>query len=294
MSTQRFVSTSFWDDPWVTTLNKDEKLLYLYLLTSPLTNIAGVYQISIKRMSFDTTLSVEEIKKILTVFKEAGKAYFYDNQIIVLPKWPKHQKWREKKKIEIGIVAILKTLSPEILSFLKNIGYTYPIDTISISYTYQPSYSDPDPDPDPNSDRDIDTDIDFDMLRTSAEAPLQLVKSDKPITKDEDKEFYNKIQKMFIDDQPGNRFKDYGKEGSAIKALIKESRARAPDDPEGFLMSMIIMFKRLRQTDKFFGKQPFTPSALNSAGIFDRVLTEGEREWNENREAGKNYEEILF
>jgi len=47
MSTQRYISTSFWDDPWITSLDPSEKLLYLYLMTNTSTNISGVYKLSV-------------------------------------------------------------------------------------------------------------------------------------------------------------------------------------------------------------------------------------------------------
>lgn len=158
MATQRYISTSFWDDPWVTTLNKDEKLLYLYFLTNPLTHIAGIYQISIRRMVFDTGIDEQEIKNILIKFEKDKKAYYYRDELIILPKWPAHQKWKEKKKIETGIVAYLETLSPETLGYLKKISYTYPIDKLSVPYAYEPNYSDINIDSDINKDRDKDTD----------------------------------------------------------------------------------------------------------------------------------------
>jgi len=161
MATQRYVSTSFWDDPWITGLKPEEKYLYLYFLTNPLTNIAGVYQISLKRMCFDTDLEPKRIQEIIAVFARARKAYFYSDEYIVLPKWPRHQKWQEHKKIELGIVAILKELPPDLLGFLVQIGYTYPIDSLSIPYTYPSNYSDTDTDTDTDTDIDLDTDLEL-------------------------------------------------------------------------------------------------------------------------------------
>ena len=39
----RYIKTKFWDDSYIIELNPHEKLLFLYLITNPLTNIAGVY-----------------------------------------------------------------------------------------------------------------------------------------------------------------------------------------------------------------------------------------------------------
>jgi hypothetical protein len=110
MATQRYISTSFWDDPWIVSLEPLEQFLYLYFLTNPLTNIAGVYQISMRRMVNDTKLEESEIRRIITKFQEAKKAYYYKDEFLVLPNWPKHQRWENRKKIQNGIDACLKKL----------------------------------------------------------------------------------------------------------------------------------------------------------------------------------------
>jgi hypothetical protein len=152
MATQRYISTSFWDDPWIRKLTPDERYLYLYFLTNPLTNIAGVYQISIDRIAFDTGYTEEKILDTLKKFEAAGKAYYYNKEYMVLPTWPKHQNWEKRPKINAGIKLCLEKLDPPLLSFLVKIRYRYPMDTlsisydkVSISYTYPTNYSDLDP-----------------------------------------------------------------------------------------------------------------------------------------------------
>jgi len=46
MAKNRYINTKFWDDPFIAELSIKEKLLYLYLITNPLTNAAGIYEIS--------------------------------------------------------------------------------------------------------------------------------------------------------------------------------------------------------------------------------------------------------
>lgn len=140
MATQRYISTSFWDDEWIQTLDPSEKLLYLYLMTNPLTNIAGVYKITDRRISFDTGFNLDTITHIFRKFEKAGKVY-RKGEYVALPSWPKHQKWDKSTKVKEGIDRILKELEPEIIIFLNQIGYRYPIDTLSIPYAYPPNYS---------------------------------------------------------------------------------------------------------------------------------------------------------
>lgn len=140
MATQRYVNTSFWDDEWIQTLDPSEKLLYLYLMTNPLTNIAGVYKITDRRISFDTGFNLDTITHIFRKFEKAEKVY-RKGEYVALPSWPKHQKWDKSTKVKEGIDRILKELEPEIIMFLNQIGYRYPIDTLSIPYGYPPNYS---------------------------------------------------------------------------------------------------------------------------------------------------------
>ncbi len=85
---------------------------------------------------------------------------------------------------------------------------------------------------------------------------------------------YKAIEAAFL--SRVEKFTNYQKEGQAIKGLISKAEKWSPDDPESFIFQVISMFFTLRQKDKFFGGQPFTPSALNSSGIFDRVMVQFE------------------
>lgn len=91
MQKLRSVNTKFWDDPFISTLTPEEKLLFLYLLTNPLTNVLGIYEITLKRISNDTGLSQAKIETMLvTVFGERGKVH-WTNNYIVLPNFLKNQ-----------------------------------------------------------------------------------------------------------------------------------------------------------------------------------------------------------
>ena len=81
MTKQRYINTKFWDDSYIIELDPIEKLLFLYFLTNPLTNISGVYEISLRRIAFDTGIDSEMVLKILTRFKNEGKAYYIEGYI---------------------------------------------------------------------------------------------------------------------------------------------------------------------------------------------------------------------
>lgn len=124
MSTQRYISTSFWDDAFIQTLDPSEKLLYMYYMTSPLTNIAGIYKITESRISFDTGFTVDCIRHIMEKFEESGKA-FRHGEYIILTKWTKHQKVGEKDNNRKGIDKILLALPDEVFFYALHKGYIY-------------------------------------------------------------------------------------------------------------------------------------------------------------------------
>lgn len=81
---------------------------------------------------------------------------------------------------------------------------------------------------------------------------------------------YKSIESAFL--SKTGKFTNYPKEGKSIKGLIEKAENWAPDNPGEFIKDMITRFYEMRKDDKFIGKQPFTPSALNSGWLFDRVM----------------------
>ena len=157
MATQRYISTSFWDDEWVQELDPSEKLFYIYLLTNPLTTIAGVYKITDRRVSFDCGFSKEVVLEMWSRFTRNNKAVRFGEWVII-PAWPKHQRYESRPQIRKGIDNIIASLPKDVLDHMVSIGYEYPI----IPYQYPPSYID--------SDSDTDTDIDTEVQSTRADS----------------------------------------------------------------------------------------------------------------------------
>jgi len=77
------LDTIFWDDPYIEDLLPQEILLFLYIITCPLNNIAGIFEITMKKISSHTNLSKEQVKKILNKFHNDDKIYRLDNYIFI-------------------------------------------------------------------------------------------------------------------------------------------------------------------------------------------------------------------
>jgi hypothetical protein len=97
MSKLRSVNTQFWSDPWIEELSPSEKLLYLYFITNEKTNMLGVYELSIKKISFETGLNRDIIEKALKGFETINKVRYTQNYVILL-NFAKHQNYNTNMK----------------------------------------------------------------------------------------------------------------------------------------------------------------------------------------------------
>ena len=78
------INSEFWTDPEWEEVDYKLRYIFLYLITSPYTNIAGVSKISLKRIAFETGLPPSEVKKILSKLIEMRKIMMVDEQIWVI------------------------------------------------------------------------------------------------------------------------------------------------------------------------------------------------------------------
>lgn len=90
MYVKRSISTRIWSDAWIETLSTEAKLLWVYLLTNRETNILGIYEISIKRIAYETWLGEEKVLEILSSFAKERKAFYFDGTVFI-PSWLKNQ-----------------------------------------------------------------------------------------------------------------------------------------------------------------------------------------------------------
>lgn len=113
MAKMRAVQVKFWLDPYVEKLTIHERYLFLYLITNPHTNLTGMYELGLRRMSFETLMTEDELIKILARFRKDEKIY-YQGDWIIIKNFIKNQKLNPS--IRVGIDKELDAL-PE---WLKN------------------------------------------------------------------------------------------------------------------------------------------------------------------------------
>lgn len=115
MANNRYVNTSFWKDGYIADLDPIEKLVFIYLLTNPQTNLAGVYEINIREIAFDTGIDKDMVVKIMSRF-EADNKIIVNNGWVAMLNFQKHQKLNPKT--EITVERIFESLPADISSKL--------------------------------------------------------------------------------------------------------------------------------------------------------------------------------
>lgn len=90
MAKQRIVNTHFWKDNYVMELDPSEKLLFLYFITNPETDLCGIYEKSVREIAFDTGFDKSMVEKIIARFEREGKI-FYKNGYVYIRNFVKHQ-----------------------------------------------------------------------------------------------------------------------------------------------------------------------------------------------------------
>jgi len=136
---ERGFSTDYWADPFVETLSAECKLLYIYLWTNPQCNQAGLYEITLARISYETKLPVDSLPSLLKALEPKVKWYAESNLV-----WVKNFLKRQTKSPKFLVAAakslatiynngaVKELLDYNIQRYSISIPYQYSIDTVAI------------------------------------------------------------------------------------------------------------------------------------------------------------------
>jgi hypothetical protein len=124
MAKKRYINTKFWSDNYISELDPIEKLLFIYFITNPYTDICGIYEISLKQMALDTGIDQQEmLPKIINRFSLDDKIYYIDGWVYV-KNFQKHQAVNES--VLRGIERSLQDVPCEIMAQIKHITQNDP------------------------------------------------------------------------------------------------------------------------------------------------------------------------
>lgn len=104
------LDTAMWHDIWFMDLEPLEQLLFIYLIANEHTTIAGVYQISLRSIEFETKIPKDQI---LQMFEKMKDKVFYKDGWIVMRNGIKNNNYHSPK-IKTGIEIALKAVPVEI------------------------------------------------------------------------------------------------------------------------------------------------------------------------------------
>lgn len=87
---QRAFDTNTWSDRWFEDLPPQAKLLFIYLWTNEHCNQAGLYEISTKKMAFETGLDLDQIPELMQTL-EPKVVWYPDQGIVWVKNFLRHQ-----------------------------------------------------------------------------------------------------------------------------------------------------------------------------------------------------------
>ena len=145
----RSIDQRFFTDPYVESLNKTEKLLYIYLFSSVHTNLIGVIEATPRLMAYETDSTEAEIRAALDRFERDGKVVS-DGGVVWRASHIRHQCTSSPKmlvamrahlaRVESGVIRrAICDRYPHILEGVRRplpAAVQYRIDTVSVPSRY--------------------------------------------------------------------------------------------------------------------------------------------------------------
>jgi len=148
MADYRQIHTKIWSDEWFLDQEPDGKLLFIYLFSNSRSCLAGIYDIPLKVISFETGLAPDRILELLAAFGEAGRVVYQDGYVWI-PKmiaYNAHNLANPKIGAHINrTIAALPDipLRQQWIQYARSqIGYLYPIDTPVHEHEHEQNTSD--------------------------------------------------------------------------------------------------------------------------------------------------------
>ena len=137
MAIYRNISMTFWTDSKIAEdFTPEDKYFYLYLMTNPLTNLPGCYEISVRQMSIDTGYTKETIQKLLDRMVRVHNVVRYSTETkeILILNWGKYN-WNNSPKLRKCVEEQIKHIkNTEFKAYVESLFYGK--DMVSIPYTY--------------------------------------------------------------------------------------------------------------------------------------------------------------
>ena len=122
----REIQTKIWADSFFSDLSSNEKLLFIYYLTSPLITIIHLYECPDKLVVFDTGVNKDIITEAKKKFEKSGKIHFFKDWVY-LYNASRYQRFTGEKN-DIAKERLFQQLPKNVIDWYNNINDT-PIHT---------------------------------------------------------------------------------------------------------------------------------------------------------------------
>lgn len=83
MSKTRYVNTRFWDDSYIAELEPIDKLFFIYLLTNSAVELSGIYELPLKKISFETGIPSDRLSIGFDRLSRDKKIYYIDGWVVI-------------------------------------------------------------------------------------------------------------------------------------------------------------------------------------------------------------------
>jgi hypothetical protein len=278
---------NFWQASAVESMDPVEKLLYVYMISSPKSNMEGVYKTTLRRISFETGIDRDMILKIserLESVKVGGivKSEAGDYWVIVshAPEF-----MTASESIQTYFAKNIEEVPSEVVQEMHRVGYRWP-EWAEIPENAGGGYTVGTPSPQggytvgthvSDTDTDTDTNTDTNTYAPTAEATASRDVSDirtnipdktgKPVNALKDP-IAAMWEHALTEMQPSSTWGNYGKERSQCKQLAQRTRDLIEQTPytdtESLITAVMSEYDRLKRSARtdFWKSAPWTPSAL--------------------------------
>ena len=107
MADYRQIHTKIWKDGWFLDLCAEDKLLFIYLFSNERANLAGLYDLPVKVIEFETGIPLEQVKSSLERFEKAGKVHCIDDWVWIPNLIRYNARNIESPKIQIHLKSLI-------------------------------------------------------------------------------------------------------------------------------------------------------------------------------------------
>lgn len=126
----RVVQTKIWNDEWFYSISRSSTIVFLYLLTCPENNICGIFELSDRKICFETRVSQKELE--LAKKELVNKVTFFNGWVKIVNS-DKYQCFTGEKNERAKEKELF--LVPQDVKDTLSIPYRYPIDSLSNKYS---------------------------------------------------------------------------------------------------------------------------------------------------------------